>query len=175
VILSAGYIGSCLWGSFFILMSWSYVPTRIAASVFIVSAIATALVLRVKQRTLGGTRCCFGTALRVFQLLVALIVAALWVIEEVFKDDMTIHPLSWAVLVIGTVCTLHAAYDTIHDVFIKKIDNRDQGKSDAVMFAEEYGGLARCWGFLWSAFALAVIGVALFGLVALEGKCKSSA
>lgn len=48
IILSAGYTGSVVWGSFFILMTWDKTPTRVAAVFFMVSCLATAIILKVQ-------------------------------------------------------------------------------------------------------------------------------
>lgn len=48
ITLSAGYIGSVIWGSFFILMTWNDLCTRIAAGVFIFACIVTVFILRVQ-------------------------------------------------------------------------------------------------------------------------------
>jgi len=170
VTLSAGYTGSVVWGAFFILMTWDKLPTRIAAGFFMVSCIATILVLKIQQKQLCGMKCCFGMSLRMFILLLGAIPAAMWILEEKV-DTKGYHPLRYCMLMVGTVCTLHALYDCVHDVFLSKINNADQGKSDAVMFAEEICGTARCWGLLWSMIALLVTGLALYGVVALTGDC----
>ncbi|OXA59668.1 uncharacterized protein LOC110843832 isoform X2 [Folsomia candida] len=167
--LSAGYIGSVIWGSFFILMTWDRLPTKIAAGVFIVACIVTAFVLHVQQAKLCGMKCCFGMAMRFLVIAVGAIPAALWVLEEYV--DMKIQPLRWAILAIGTICTLHALYDCIHDVLCKSINNSSQGKSDAVMFAEEFCGTPRCWGLLWSMLAILAAAAALYGVTVLSGDC----
>jgi hypothetical protein len=115
-------------------------------------------------------RCCFGMTFRVFVLLVGAVPAALWALEE--NVQMKVHPLRWVMLAIGTICTLHALYDCLHDVLFKKIDNGRQGKSDAVMFADEFCGTARCWGLLWSIIAVAAASAALVGITLLAGDCK---
>eukprot|EP01070_Trichotokara_eunicae_P009315 Trichotokara_eunicae@DN6040_c0_g1_i2.p1 len=76
-------------------------------------------------------------------------------------------------LVIGTMCTMHAFYDCMHDVLCNKIDNQQQGQSDAVMFANEICGTARCWGLIWTAIAFLAIGLAVFGLIALGSECDN--
>lgn len=86
-------------------------------------------------------RCAFGLSLRFFILLLGAIPAALWVLEE--KVEMKFQPLRYCMLSVGTVCTLHALFDCVHDVFLNKINNSTQGKSDAVMFAEEICGTGR--------------------------------
>ena len=48
ITLSAGYTGSVIWGSFFILMSWDRIPTRVAASVFMLACLATIIVLKIE-------------------------------------------------------------------------------------------------------------------------------
>ena len=123
-----------------------------------------------QDKQMCGCRCGFSITMRILIILLAGIPAGLWVLEE--KVEMSVHPLRWCMLVIGTVCTLHALYDCLHDVLCHKISNAAQGKSDAVMFAEELCGSARCWGFLWSVIALAAVGASLFGVVMLSGKCK---
>lgn len=95
--------------------------------------------------------------------------AALWALEE--NVQMKIHPLRWVMLAIGTICTLHALYDCIHDVLCKSINNSSQGKSDAVMFAEEFCGTPRCWGLLWSMIAIAAVCLAMYGITSLSGDC----
>lgn len=62
--------------------------------------------------------------MRITILIIAFIPAGLWVLEE--KVEMPVHPLRWCMMVLGTVCTLHALYDCLHDVLLKKIDNRAQ-------------------------------------------------
>jgi len=169
VVLSAGYTGSVIWGSFFILMTWDRIPTRVAAGVFIFACLITAIVLHIKESKLCGMKCCFGLTMRFTILLIAAIPASLWVLEEFVQ--MNIHPLRWSILAIGTICTLHALYDCVHDVLCKSINNASQGKSDAVMFAEEFCGTSRCWGLLWSLIAIAAVGACLFGITYLSGEC----
>lgn len=117
-------------------------------------------------------KCCYGITMRLLIILVGTIPAGLWVLEEFVA--MSIHPLRWVMLVIGTVCTLHALYDCIHDVLCKSINNSSQGKSDAVMFAEEFCGTSRCWGLLWSIIAITASAAALFGLTVISGTCSNS-
>eukprot|EP01071_Lankesteria_metandrocarpae_P003121 Lankesteria_metandrocarpae@DN2770_c0_g1_i1.p1 len=172
IILSAGYIGSCAWGSFFILMGYGSTATRVAAGVFIAACIATVLVLRIKDRKLCGCRCAFGLVIRVIILCMAAFVGGMWALEDL--TTIKVHPLTWTVLMIGTVCTMTAFFDTIHDVLCKKIDNEAQGQSDAVMFSNEIGGSARCWGLLWSLIAFACIGLAFFGYLVLTSTCPTT-
>jgi len=170
ITLSAGYIGSVVWGSFFILMTWNRLCTQIAAGVFMFSCLVTVFVLRVQQTKLCGMQCCFGLVMRFLVFLMGAMVAGLWVLED--QVEMNIQPLRWAMLAIGTICTLHALYDCIHDVLCHAIDNSSQGKSDAVMFAEEICGTPRCWGLLWSLIAIAAAGAALYGLTVLSADEK---
>lgn len=103
-------------------------------------------------------------------IVLGAIPAGLWVLEE--KVQMPVHPLRWCMLIIGTVCTLHALYDCIHDVLCHRISSASEGKSDAVMFSEEICGSAQCWGFLWSVIAVIAAVAAVFGLTMLSGKCR---
>ncbi|XP_055385949.1 uncharacterized protein LOC129614976 [Condylostylus longicornis] len=105
-------------------VTWEKIPTRIAAVVFMVSAVATTLILRIKDKRVCGSRLAFGMILRCAIIFVAAVPAGLWVLEE--KVEMKVHPLRWCMLVMGTVCTLHAVYDCLHDVLFKKIDNEAQ-------------------------------------------------
>lgn len=173
--LWAGYIGSVIWGSFFILMTFHQISTRVAATIFIVACLATALFLRIEQKKLWGCSCTLGLVLRIAIILMAGLVVGCWVIEEVVLADVDepIHPLRWCLLAIGTVCTLHAVNDTVTDVLCNKINNQEQGKSDAVMFAEEFRGSPRCYGFIWSTIAIIAVGLALFGTIALQSECDA--
>jgi len=137
--------------------------------------------------------------MRILILILGSIPAGLWVLEE--HVEMSFHPIRYCMLIIGTICTLHALYDCmqhttiptitqcvlkyfefnfsfflnfvgINDVLCKRISNSSQGKSDAVMFAEEICGSPQCWGFLWSCIAIAAAGAAIFGLTMLSGKCR---
>jgi len=108
-------------------------------------------------------------ALRGLVILMGAIPAGLWVLEEYV--EMNVQPLRWVMLAIGTICTLYALYDCIHDVLCKSINNSSQGKSDAVMFAEEFCGTSRCWGLLWSAIAVAATIGAIYGITVLSGPC----
>eukprot|EP00923_Selenidium_pygospionis_P046736 GHVN01080730.1.p1 GENE.GHVN01080730.1~~GHVN01080730.1.p1 ORF type:complete len:255 (+),score=4.88 GHVN01080730.1:360-1124(+) len=171
--LWAGYIGSCIWGAFFILMTFHLIATRIAASVFIIACVATAIILRIEKKKCWGCSCTLGLFLRLAVIGVALVVVGCWVLEELYvnDDDFPVHPLRWCLLAIGTICTLHALNDTLTDVVCNKVNNAEQGKSDAVMFAEEYGGAARCWGLIWAFIAVAAVSLSLFGLIVLQSSC----
>ena len=115
-------------------------------------------------------KCCMGVTLRLVVVLVGAIPAGLWALEE--NVQMSVHPLRWCMLAFGTICLLHALYDCVHDVLCQTINNRVQGKSDAVMFAEEICGTPRCWGLLWSMIAIFAAVAALYGITVLSSNCR---
>eukprot|EP01071_Lankesteria_metandrocarpae_P000252 Lankesteria_metandrocarpae@DN10392_c0_g1_i1.p1 len=173
VILSAGYIGSCMWGCSFVLMCAHPTTTRIAATEFIIACVATAAILKIKERRCFGCKCAFSAIMRTCILLMAAGVAIAWVMEN-RMPTLVFHPLTWSILALGTVCTLTAVYDTLHDVLLCKIDNEQQGKSDSVMFANEFGGTPRCWGLLWSIIALGCVSLSSFGYATLSAKVAAA-
>eukprot|EP00914_Ancora_sagittata_P029298 GHVO01057895.1.p1 GENE.GHVO01057895.1~~GHVO01057895.1.p1 ORF type:complete len:103 (-),score=14.51 GHVO01057895.1:215-523(-) len=102
-------------------------------------------------------------------MIIVLAGVGVWVLEDMV--DMSVHPLRWFVQIYGTVSILYALYDCIYDVLLHKIDNAEQGKSDAVALAEEVGGGSRCWGLLWSMISLTAVAVTLMGMIALLSSC----
>jgi len=140
VILPLGYIGSMIFGGLFIISCATKLTTQIGAVCFILAAIATAIFLAGKV-----------AFQRIFVCIVASIVALVWFMEEAVDwfHDNDLHPLAWTLFILGTVCVLHAVYDTYDDVVRRKVEG-----SDASRFAQEFCGEARCWGVVWTIISL---------------------
>lgn len=165
LILPAGYTGSVIWGSFFVLMTWSALSLRIAAVLFVIAAVATMGCLRMKGTTVFCAACALGLALRILILLVAAIVIGLWVLEAYVK--LSFSPLRWCMVSFGTMCVFYAVYDCFEDVVCRRVDGK-QGKSDAVLFHEAFGGSPYFWGTLWAIISIAAAAGAIYGAVVLS-------
>eukprot|EP01069_Polyplicarium_translucidae_P003974 Polyplicarium_translucidae@DN2461_c0_g1_i1.p2 len=153
-------------------MTADRICTRVASVIFMIAGVATVLVMRMSDSKHVGIccKCAQSVLLRVAVLLVAALPAGLWALED--HVEMPVHPLSWFSQFVGTMSLLHALYDCIHDVLMRRIDDELRGKSDAVMLAEERGGSARCWGLVWSSLSVTAAAAALFGVVALQQECE---
>ncbi|KAH0474090.1 MAG: uncharacterized protein KVP18_002055 [Porospora cf. gigantea A] len=169
LILSAGYVGSVLWGGFFLVCTVTRPSLYVGTVLYILACVGAVLVLRIHDKTCCGCRVGYGIVLRVIILLLAAIPAAFWALEE--NVDMPwLHGVSLlriCLLIIGSVTVMTATYDCLHDVLFKKYSDPNN-KSDAVMFAEEYGGAARCWGLLWSLISLAALAGSCFLILWLD-------
>merc|ERR1711951_284077 len=99
-ILPAGYIGSTLWGGMFLILCYDNTATFIGASLMILAAVVTAIVLQ-------GSRVMF---MRISCVCVAVMVGFVWWIQETALDDSDVHPLRWLLTMLGTVCVCHALY-----------------------------------------------------------------
>lgn len=166
ITLTAGYIGSVVWGCTFLLLSVNPTSRLVGASLFIATCIITPLVLRVKSKKTLGCRCTTHIALLVVIWGLGAAMIGLWIWRE--KGHPRVDPLQVALQSIGTWCTLHAVYDVTSDTFCHKVDDKVRGQSDAVMLANEVCGSARLWGLIWTLFSLTIFGLVLFGLIALD-------
>jgi hypothetical protein len=137
VILSAGYLGSSLWGALLLVLSsrtrWSRV-----------------IVFGMGILTLGVTlfyvRSLFGF------LYGILSGAALFIVARKLSGIVCQR----LVQVIGITSCLYAIYDIVSDIF-----GRNVGQSDAHSLAQLTGIPSLVWGVLWILIALAVAGLAL--------------
>lgn len=133
--LSAGYLGSLVWGALLILAAQaSWIRTRILSGVVGVAVIVLALLI---------VRSAFGF---VFCLLfgASLIVAARKLPEEANRV---------MVMVLGMTSALYAIFDIKSDIL-----DRPHIQSDAAMLAEMTGVPTVAWGIMWIVTALFVCG-----------------
>lgn len=131
--LSAGYLGSLLWGVLFVMLGFS----RWARPKWIIGAVG----VMVLAMTVGLVRTPFGWA---FGLLFggALLASARYLSQRTNRTLL---------LGLGLTSALYAILDIKSDVLA-----RPELRSDAAMLAEMTGIPTVFWGFLWIAIALLV-------------------
>lgn len=141
VILTAGYLGSLLFGVLFFVVALQTDLDRWALALAgACMLVVTALYLR------DGFPLIFCTMAGVTMLLTA------WFLPVPVNDLM--------LRVIGISSLLYVPNDIISDTI-----SRSHLQSDARMLAEEFGGATMLWGGIWLAISLAVIALVLrFGL-----------
>lgn len=142
VTLSAGYLGSMLWGGVLLLASTraSLVrPTSVALGAILIGVALTLI------EPVGGFGFCFAI----------LTGGALLVVGVKLHEGINELVLS----VIGMTSCLYAIYDIKSDIL-----DRPHLRSDASMLAEHTGVPTEVWGVLW--IALAVILGATFAILA---------
>jgi hypothetical protein len=137
LILNAGYLGSLLFGAFFLVVGARLKHDRE------VLAIVGAVVLLV---TLLYVRTAFGFAYGLAAGIVLLLVA--------LRLPAAVADLVLAI--IGAVSCLYAVWDIASDVLL-----RDPRGSDAGALARLTGIPAAVWGVAWCLVSLAVVGLAL--------------
>ncbi len=132
LILSAGYLGSSLWGVLIYLLA---VGSRLDKAVMVL---------------LGGTVAAVGVAFArtPFALGFALGAAALMVLIGV-KAGREIN--DFVLRLIGLTSMLYAPLDIYSDTIA-----RAGSRSDALMLAQEFGGAELVWGAAWLALSVAV-------------------
>ena len=132
-ILSAGYLGSLLWGVLFIMLGFS----RWLKPRWVIGAIGVSMLLLPFTLGMGGFGIAFVVAFGAALLLSAKYLSQSW--NRVL------------LLGLGLTSCLYAILDIKSDVLA-----RPELRSDAVMLAEMTGIPAIVWGFLWIAIALLV-------------------
>lgn len=164
ISLSAGYIGSTMFGCMYILLATSKNSSFGGFLVYLASCTGAILILRVEgsfSAKLGR-----GFVLRIGIIIVMALFVLLFLLNY-YDHVKKYYLLSFGLIAIGTLNILFALIECVEDTFISKINDADRGKSDAVMFAEEFGGSARCWGFIWSLISLGSIAGAIYGFLLL--------
>ena len=138
VMLSAGYLGSLLWGLALLLIARTR-PAIARGTLLVLGALLLAT-------TLLFVRNLFGF---VFGLLfgIALIIAA----RKLSRDGVVI-----VLTTLGLTSALYALFDIRDDILA-----RPEAQSDAFMLAELTGVPTLFWGFFWA--ALAIVGCVLVG------------
>jgi hypothetical protein len=133
VTLSAGYLGSLLWGALFVMLGFSrwLRPRWIIAGVGLFVLLITLYVVRSPFGLLFGLA--FGGAL---------LASAKYLTQRVNRVLL---------LGLGLTSTLYAILDIKSDIIA-----RPELRSDAAMLAEMTGIPTLFWGFLWIAIALLV-------------------
>lgn len=133
ITLSAGYLGSLLWGVLFVMLGFSrrLRPRWIIGAVGVFVVLVSVFVVRNPFGLIFGIA--FGAAL---------------VASAKYLSQRTNRVL---LLVLGLTSTLYAILDIKSDII-----SRPHMQSDAAMLAEMTGVHTMVWGFLWIAIALLV-------------------
>lgn len=138
LILSAGYLGSLLFGCVLFLLARGSVRdgwwTGLLAVLLLVTALwfarnSFALIFSIGAAALLGVTARWGGP---------------WLNDLILK-------------IVGTASMLYAPADIISDTLL-----RSHLRSDARMLAEEFGGFTQFWGVLWLLISLAVIAATLW-------------
>lgn len=167
VTLTAGYIGSVMFGCLYILLAVDNKNANYAGvAIYLFSCLISFFILKTDKASIGN--CCTGLGLRLSILIVMGAFVGLWILEqqEVWPEK---YVMSWGLLVVGTGNVLFALFECVEDTFLNKVNDAERGKSDAVMLAEEVCGSARCWGLIWSAICLGCIGGTIYAFLVLSG------
>eukprot|EP00921_Rhytidocystis_pertsovi_P000730 GHVQ01001284.1.p1 GENE.GHVQ01001284.1~~GHVQ01001284.1.p1 ORF type:complete len:354 (+),score=54.26 GHVQ01001284.1:105-1064(+) len=143
IILPAGYIGSCCWGMFFILMGCMNVWTvRVCAGILCLLL----LVVLIRYGRNWALICvCVG-----FLVLTVI----LWICAEMFK---TVWPLRVLLIFVGVLNGLYSIWDMWDDLIRRK-----EPSSDAYKFALLTHCNSRFCGVLWVTVALCFIAFTVY-------------
>jgi hypothetical protein len=149
VVLSAGYLGSLIWGGVLLLLA---ARTRLDRGVSVALGAILILVTLVYVRPFGGFGFMFGAVSGSALVAVGLILP-----EEV--NDYLLR-------LVGLTSCLYAVLDIKSDII-----DRPHVRSDAVMLAEHTGLPALFWGVLW--ITVAVVAAFFFLLFACKAKATA--
>jgi len=142
-ILPAGYLGSCAWGVFFLLMgSYNLLTLRISAGILAVLLVVV-LIAFAKNCSLRLLCCGF-----------VVIIGATWAATEFWK---TIWPLRILMLLIGVMSCLFSLWDIWDDLIRRK-----EPSSDAYKFAQMTHCNSRFCGLIWGIISLAFEALAIY-------------
>lgn len=140
-ILPAGYLGSGLWGCFFILMASLAYP----ASVWTARAAAITIILLSLWVLIFKADSCL---LRMILILFIILFIGVWIIDEVLTGRDP-HELVIFEIFFGVMNNLYTILD-IWDDLISRVAH----ESDASKFAQKFCGSPQCWGVIWAFFSI---------------------
>ena len=135
--LSAGYLGSLLWGITLYLLAAKSSLDKTIMRVLAIVVMAIAVLFIRDLFTLA------------FSLITGVIMLLLASKVHLVVNDLILR-------VIGLTSMLYAPLDIVSDTII-----RSNLRSDAFMLADEYGGSTLMWGGLWALISIALVIVAL--------------
>ncbi|MBL4827299.1 MAG: M50 family metallopeptidase [Spongiibacteraceae bacterium] len=135
--LSAGYLGSLLWGITLYLLAAKSSLDKTIMRVLAIVVMAIAVLFIRDLFTLA------------FSLITGVIMLLLASKAHLVVNDLILR-------VIGLTSMLYAPLDIVSDTII-----RSNLRSDAFMLADEYGGSTLMWGGLWALISIALVIVAL--------------
>ena len=140
-ILPAGYLGSGLWGCFFILMaSLAYLVSVWTAR----AAAITIILLSIWVLIFKSDNCLLRSVLILFIILFI----GVWILDEVL-DSRQPHELVCFEIFFGVMNNLYKIRDIWDDLIARSVR-----ESDASKFAKTFFGSPKCWGVIWIIFSL---------------------
>ncbi|KXN86627.1 hypothetical protein AN958_09931 [Leucoagaricus sp. SymC.cos] len=151
VILSAGYIGSTLFGGVFILAGWTSLVAKIMSFVLGIGLLMPLALVRDKLTI-------------VLTFLYEGLLIGFWFIDHA-------QALRWYCLFIGVMNILFVIWDVADDRFFHKTND-----SDAAQFAILYPKIpTHVWAIFWILFQLgALAGFAILGIFAFKVRIRAS-
>ncbi|KEP65398.1 UNVERIFIED_CONTAM: hypothetical protein HHA_285670 [Hammondia hammondi] len=149
VILPAGYLGSCVWGMFFLLMASLNIWTLRVGAGILCFAMLVVLVFFARNCTLRLV-CLFFLAL----------VVGMWVWTEMVK---IVWPLRVIVLGIGVMNGVYSLWDIWDDTIRRKVH-----ESDAYRCASLTHCSSRLCGVIWAAVAVAFMAASIYLLFVVK-------
>jgi Peptidase M50B-like len=135
--LSAGYLGSLVWGAIIYLLAAKTKLDRVVMCLLGLTIIGIAVFFMSDLFALG------------FSLLTAIVMLAL-----AFKAPIAVNDIVLQLIGLTSMC--YAPLDIISDTII-----RSNLRSDAYMLAEEFGGSTMLWGALWVLVSVVLVVISL--------------
>ncbi|SBT77937.1 peptidase, putative [Plasmodium ovale] len=133
LILPAGYIGSCFYGMFFILMAYISKWTLLTSAAFLCFLLLVVLVFYANN-----------IFLRILCILFLAVTISVWVLCELFKEDVKYWPLKIIMTFIGVLNEMYSIVDIFEDLI-----TRSTPESDAYKYAELTKCNSKFCGVLW--------------------------
>ena len=140
IILSAGYLGSALWGMAMVVSSGDKIGVQIMAGFLGISLLMTLFLAKnfiLVALTIG------------FELLLA----GFWACTLL----TSFNGLEYFVLFVGVMSGLFSIYDIYDDLLSRRVN-----ESDASMLAKHTHTSSRCWGAIWAVISLAMMGCGVY-------------
>ncbi|CRH01595.1 conserved Plasmodium protein, unknown function [Plasmodium relictum] len=133
LILPAGYIGSCFYGMFFMLMAYLDKWTLIISVVFLCFLLLIVLIFYAKN-----------AFLRILCVLFLTVTISIWVLCAYFKKELDYWPLKIIMTFIGVLNEMYSMVDIFEDLII-----RTSTQSDAFKYAKLTKCNSKFCGVLW--------------------------
>ncbi|TMW64721.1 hypothetical protein Poli38472_011601 [Pythium oligandrum] len=140
IILSAGYLGSAVWGMGLIIASADQLAAEIAAGVLIFFLLIFIFYAH-------------NNYLRVLNFAFIVLLGGLIAVDVTTDVD----PVQYLTLFIGVMSCLFSIYDIWDDLISRRVN-----ESDASVFAKMTHTSSRCWGVIWGLIAVASLGAAVY-------------
>lgn len=149
VILPAGYLGSCFWGVFFLLMGSINIWTLRVASGLLCFFLLIVLVFFARN-----------WSLRLVCFFFLLVILGMWVWTEMVRVPW---PLRVIILFLGVINAMYGVWDIWDDTIKRKVP-----ESDAYKYAKLTHCSSRFCGILWACLAFFLIVFTLYLLFVIK-------